>query len=288
MKRTMTIALLCLGFLAPAAYAQAPAALNIKPIKDGLYEITGAGGNVLVRFSNEGLIVVDDKLPGQQNFDNLVRAIRTVSDQPVKYVFNTHVHPDHAGNNQRFIDQGAAVIAPKAAVDQLKGSTSPPNAESPAPPTVAYDSKYVLQVKGARVEAYHFGPGHSASDSVILFPDLKVAAFGDVFAASSRALDYAGGGALAGTVKVLDEALKLDFDVAIPGHGDEPLTKADVRAHRDKVATLLSRARALVAAGTPKDQLIAKLDMPSLGWDAPAGNWLLPVNVDGLYAEASR
>src|SRR5579863_4492454 len=76
---------------------------KIRPLKPGLYLITGGGANTLVRVASDGLIVVDTKNPptdANDSFNRMMEEIRSVSNLPVKYVFNTHHHPDHVGNNQ--------------------------------------------------------------------------------------------------------------------------------------------------------------------------------------------
>src|SRR5258708_3962287 len=73
---------------------------KIKMLKPNLYEITGGGANTLIRVTNQGLIVVDTKNPSDENYNRLMEEIKSVTNQPVKVVINTHHHPDHVGNNQ--------------------------------------------------------------------------------------------------------------------------------------------------------------------------------------------
>src|SRR5437868_2947707 len=81
------------------ARGAAPAAGQmIKQIKPGIYMVTGAGGNSTVRVTDQGVILVDTKNLGDQFYNDLVAQIKTVTPQPVKYAFVTHVHQDHAGN----------------------------------------------------------------------------------------------------------------------------------------------------------------------------------------------
>src|SRR5438128_9845934 len=94
---------------------------KIKMLKPNLYEITGGGANTLIRVTNQGLIVVDTKNPPNpataaesDNYNRVMEEIRSVTNQPVKYVINTQHHPDHVGNNQKFIDAGAQVVALEA------------------------------------------------------------------------------------------------------------------------------------------------------------------------------
>src|SRR6187402_2987575 len=91
---------------APAATAQA-----VKMVKPGLFMVIGAGGNVTVRITSDGLVVVDTKNAGQPVFDALMARIRTISGHEVKWVIDTHHHGDHSGNNGRFLAAGAKVIA---------------------------------------------------------------------------------------------------------------------------------------------------------------------------------
>ena len=99
----------------PAPGGRGPAAgqtiEKIRELKPNLYMVTGGGANTLIRVTTEGLIVVDTKNPGDENYRRLMEEIASVSRLPVKYVFNTHHHPDHVGTNQKFIDSGAQVIA---------------------------------------------------------------------------------------------------------------------------------------------------------------------------------
>ena len=125
-RRIVRFASLCaFALTASLAFAQAPqgrggaggrggAPDNVMParqLKPGLFLITGAGANTMVRVTTEGLIVADTKNPGDDQFNGLIAQIKAVSPQPVKYVLNTQHHPDHVGNNQKFIDMGAQVVA---------------------------------------------------------------------------------------------------------------------------------------------------------------------------------
>src|SRR5262245_17417393 len=115
MTGRVAFALVLLTAGAPAFAQRGPAAgqsvEQIRPLKPGLFMVTGGGANTLIRATTDGLIVVDTKNPGGDNYMRLMEEIASVSPLPVKYVFNTHHHPDHVGNNQRFIDAGAQVVA---------------------------------------------------------------------------------------------------------------------------------------------------------------------------------
>jgi glyoxylase-like metal-dependent hydrolase (beta-lactamase superfamily II) len=85
----------CVLVAAALSGAEAQQSLSIEQVKDGLYAIVGSGGNVGVRVTSDGVILIDDKYP--RNFDEIQDLVAQVSDLPVKYVLNTHHHGDHAG-----------------------------------------------------------------------------------------------------------------------------------------------------------------------------------------------
>ncbi len=232
----MKISLIALALLSAVAFAQAtggrgrgPQPQAIQNIKPNLYMVTGAGGNSTFRVTPDGVILVDGKLPGEENYNTLMALIKGVTDKPVKYLIVTHHHADHTGNNQRFIDAGVQIIA----TENLKKNlvTYESNGVKPAPPTMTYPgAEYMLKFGGVTVELHHFGNAHTSGDTVVYFPDLKTVCLSDVVTTGRTGplIDYAGGGSATDWTNVLAAILKLDFDAAVPGNGDV-LTKADVR-----------------------------------------------------------
>src|ERR1700728_2130046 len=285
----VTFAFLAAAVLAQAQQPPAPAAGGrgapqpqaIQQVKPGLYMITGAGGNTTVRVTNQGLIVVDGKLPGQANYDALLALIKGVSDKPVKYLIVTHHHADHTGNNQKFLDAGVQIVAHENLNKNLVTYAQDPK---PASAGITYPgAEYMLKLGGVTVELHHFGRAHTSGDTVVYFPDLKTVSVSDVVTTGKTGplIDYAGGGSATDWTNVLAAILKLDFDAAIPGNGDV-LTKADVQAYKTKFDTVIARARELVKMGVPADQLLAKIQTDDIGW-APR----VP-KVDAFYAELQQ
>ncbi|HEX5432194.1 MAG TPA: MBL fold metallo-hydrolase, partial [Bryobacteraceae bacterium] len=123
MTRLCKIAAVLAGVAGMIVLAQAPAGRGrgkgrggapvqpIQKVKPGFYMIPGAGANSGVRVTNAGVILVDGKLPSDTNYNDLMGQIKSVTNQPVKYLIVTHHHQDHSGNDQRFLDAGIPVIA---------------------------------------------------------------------------------------------------------------------------------------------------------------------------------
>jgi cyclase len=283
---------------APAIPAQAPAGgrggapppapQKIMQIKPNLYIVTGGGGNSTVRVTKAGIILVDTKNLGDQFYNELLQQIKTVSDQPVKEVIITHVHQDHSGNTGKFIEAGARVTANEGEKAETATYTSP--AGKPAAPSATYTDKTVVKLGSAKAEVYHFGKGHTGGDSIVYFPDLKVVSGGDVIVGVQPNFDYPNGGSLLEAQKVLAQVAKLKFDTVVPGHSapnSPTMTRADFDAYKQKVDTLVARFKELIKAGTPKEEILAKVKTDDLGWNVNTAQWQAPGRLDPLYQEFS-
>jgi len=252
---------------------------KIKMLKPNLYEITGGGANTLVRVTNQGLIVVDTKNPSDENFNRLMEEIKSVTDKPVKFVINTHHHPDHVGNNQKFIDAGAQVVALEALKSWME--KDPRTTAIPGRPTQTFPKDYTLKLADAEVRLYSFGRGHTGDDTMVYFPDMKIVMVSDQITDATPIVDFANGGSAVEWTKILDGVLGLDFEQAIPGRG-EPKSRADVQAYRMKFDTVVKRASDAIKAGATKETLASQVKTDDLGWQ------FQPAFYGSLYDELSK
>lgn len=275
LRRQIGVTLAAVAVLTLGAAGQAPqggrggrggAGQTVEKIRQlalDLFMVTGGGANTLVRVTPQGLIVVDTKNPGDETFTRLMEEIRSISMQPVRIVINTQHHPDHVGNNQKFIEAGARVIALEALKTHM--ASDPRTKAIPGLPTQTFERERVVTLGGAEVRLYFFGPGHTGGDTMAYFPDARVVMVSDHITDGTPIVDFANGGSAVAWTRALDGVLRLDFERAIPGRG-EPKTRADVQAFRDRFATLVSRATAAVKGGATRDQLATQVRTDDLGW----------------------
>ena len=254
---------------------QQPDTLNIRPVKEGLYLINGTGGNVGVRVTSDGVILIDNKFP--RNFEAIQERVREVTSEPVKYVINTHHHGDHAGGNVEYI-KIAEVIAHQNARDNMIKN------EQDGPPRIVFTKETAIHLGDTEVRAYHFGRGHTDGDSIVYFPDLQTIHGGDLLHGTAPFIDYANGGSSRDWITTLDGALDLDFDTAIPGHG-ELMTKADVRAFRDQFVSVRQHMTALIRAGVTKDTVATQIPTNELSWTMAPDGLFMRRSLPGFYDE---
>lgn len=157
---------------------------------DILYVLIGGGGNTLALMRDDGVVVIDTKLPG---WGTAVRqAIESATDRPVTTIINTHAHPDHAGGNPEFSGNVEVIAHANAAAAGLQVSRT-------------VTDKLTLLSGSDEIGLFYFGRGHTNGDLVVVFPQKRLAYLGDLFPAKSAPLvDPAAGGsvvALADTLR---------------------------------------------------------------------------------------
>jgi cyclase len=264
----------------PPVYAQGfgsqPAELDLVKLADDLYVIHNdlVPGNVTALITDEGVLLVDDKFA--VDYDNMMRLLRTVTEQPVKYVINTHFHPDHSGGNAKFQALDARVVASERARRKMV------EVDQPGLPDVTLDRRAFVHLGGKTAEVYYFGRSHTDGDVVVYFPEHRVLAAGDMFTYGDdvpELIDYAGGGSARAWPYTLDGALKLDFDTVVPGHGDVT-TKDKMRAYRDETARLARMTHMMVLQKRSRDD-IEKMLRSEFHW----ADLHVQRGLDGLIAE---
>lgn len=249
-----------------------PFSTEIRKVKDGLYVIPGydgavTGGNVAVRVTSQGSIIVDDRFPPSSG--EIVGKVRSVTSQPIKYVLSTHSHGDHTGGHPEFINVAEIIAHRNNRANMVRNKQS-------APPRLVFTDQAAVFLGGIEVQAIHLGQGHTNGDAIIYFPDLRVVHTGDLVVWGKRTdgstltpfVDRSNGGSLVQWVTTLDGVLKFDFDAAIPGHGPV-LTKENVRTFRQKLVTLRQRMMDVVKSGAKKEELATRLKTDDLGWPFP-------------------
>ena len=189
--------------------------INVHPVAGQVYYIEGRGGNIGLFVGDDGVFLIDDQFAPLT--DKIVAAIRLLSDEPIRFLVNTHLHPDHTGGNENFGKMGALVFGHDNVRRQMQIS-----AYTQEPPLVTYSQDVSFHINGETVHVFKTPDAHTNGDSYIFFKGSNVIHAGDVYRTTSYPyIDTNNGGSFLGTIK----ALELLVDVAdgdtkiIPGHG---------------------------------------------------------------------
>jgi glyoxylase-like metal-dependent hydrolase (beta-lactamase superfamily II) len=270
----------CAWCVSPWAYAQfgsAPAELSLIKVRDDLYVISNVAvpGLVTALITNEGVLLVDDKF--EIDHDNIMRLLRTVTSQPVKYVINTHYHGDHSGGNAKLQALNAIVVASQRARARMVATN-----QSGAP-NVTLEAPTSIYIGGKAVEIHPVGPAHTNGDVVVLFPEHRVLAAGDIFAngpgTSAQLVDYAGGGSVKAWPAAIEQALALDFDTVVPGHGLVS-ARVDLQAYLERAKRFSAMLSELTRQGKSRAD-IEKVVRADFAWE----DFHVQAALDGLIRE---
>jgi cyclase len=223
--------------------------LRIEQVVDDLYMIrSSASGNITVFTSEDGVLLVDSKFANEN--ERAIELLRTVTDLPVKYVIDTHMHGDHTGGNIAFEALGADIVATENARKRLAET------QAMGLPSITFDDHLRIYFGGRAMDLYWFGRGHTDGDLVIHLPEERLLLAGDLFAGGDpfvRLIDYNGGGSLAEWSGTLEKVLALDFDRVIPGHS-ELTDRTRMQAYLDQIVQMQGLIREMHAAGrSPED-----------------------------------
>src|SRR5215203_2185692 len=238
MKRTLVLsAIIGSGLLSMTVAAiqqpPAPMVVQVDKLKDNLYVMKGGGGNSAVFIGSDGVTVVDTKNPGWGQ--PLLEQIKKVTDKPVTRIINTHTHGDHVSGNVEFPATVEVVVQENTKTNMEKMDIFKQNGNRGMAKRTFTDTMTIG--KGAdEIDLYYFGPGHTNGDAWVVFPALRTAHLGDLFARKGLPFyDGANGGTVLHYAETLNKgynAIK-SVDTVINGHSDTTTTWADVKEYAD-------------------------------------------------------
>ena len=228
-----------------------------------VHMLRGAGGNIGVFAGPDGVFLVDGQF-GPLNAR--IRAeIAEVSDQPVRFLINTHFHEDHTSGNENFGADGVLIVAHENVLSTLAQphyiemiNTRFRAFTAPALPVVTYQDSMSFHLNGERVDVYHAPPSHTNGDSVIYFRGSNVIHMGDIFRSRGQPIfDRNNGGSYDGLIEASNFVLSIADDDAmiIPGHGVLS-SKADLMEVRDIMATIRDRIATAIRRGDTLREVI--------------------------------
>ena len=275
--------LVAFGVLALAAYSQGQAQPDFSKVEikttqlgNNFYTLEGQGGTIGVLTGPDGIFMVDTQFAPLSA--KIAAAIKQISNQPVRFIVNTHVHPDHTGGNENFAKMGAVLISRNELRDRLAhpmpAANGTPGVPAPAAalPLITYEGRLTFHMDGEDIRLIAIPRAHTDGDTLVYFPGVNVIMTGDFFRSVQYPnMDLRNGGSLNGTLDGLGMLIGLagPNTKIVPGHGPV-VSRAEVMAHRDMLLAIRDRVAQLVAQGKTQDEVLAA--HPTADFDAKVPN----------------
>jgi cyclase len=287
------------------------AEVHVLPVQGNIYMIVGAGGNITVQTGKDGVLVVDTGLAPMA--DKVLAAIKSISTGPIRYVINTHYHPDHTGGNATIRLAGSTIVGANVTgdikdagvgaavlshINVLNRMSAPTGAQPPSPeagwPTDTFlgDQKK-LYFNGEGIDILHQPAAHTDGDSIVFFRRDDVISTGDIFTTTNYPIiDLASGGSIQGTIDALQKIVDLIIPIygqeggtmVIPGHG-RLCDFGDVLNFREMTIIIRDRVQDMIKKGATLEQV--KAARPTQDYDplygSTTGFWTTDKFVEAVY-----
>jgi cyclase len=277
--RSLAVAATVLFTLCGSVHAQQnfdTVQVRSQKVAEGVYMLTGAGGNIGLSIGDDAVFVVDDQYAPLT--PKILAAIAQLTNKPVRFVVNTHWHWDHTGGNEAMGKAGALLVAhdnvrrrmSSEQVNEFLQRTTPASPAG-ALPVITFSDTVTFHINGDDVVAFHVANAHTDGDAFILWRKANVVHAGDVFFNGRFPfIDLSSGGGIDGMIAAIDILLTLGDENAkiIPGHG-ELSDRSAVREYGKMLKTVRDRVRQQKAAGRSLEQTLAT--HPTAEYDARWG-----------------
>ena len=317
--RAVFYSLLLLGLSTGLIRAQQNSEIHVLHVQGNVYMLVGAVGNIAVQAGNDGVLLVDTG--AAQMTDQVLATVKQlakpITNRPIRYIINTHFHPDHTAGNEKLraagttitggnvagnisdATEGAALFAHENVMKRMSAPTGSQAPRAPgAWPTDTYfgDRKEVF-FNGEAIQLFHPNSAHTDGDSIVFFRRSDVVSTGDIFMTTNYPIvDLQNGGSINGIIDALNFILDITIPaekqeggtMVIPGHG-RLCDEADVVEYRDMVTIIRDRIQDMIKKGMTLEQV--KGGKPTRDYDpiygSTTGFWTTDMFVEAVYKSLS-
>ena len=269
-----------LAVLVVCANAQPPdfskVQIKTNKISENFYTIDGQGGTIGLLVGPDGIFMVDDQFAPLT--DRIVAAIKQISNMPIKFVVNTHVHGDHTGGNENLGRMGVTIVARNELRNRLMHPSPAANGTPGVPtkreglPSLTFEEPIQFRMNGETAVLIPILRAHTDGDTMVRFVSNDIIMTGDFYRSVQYPnIDRVNGGSLNGMINGLGQILARSGPNTkiIPGHGPT-VDRSAVMMHRDMLIAVRDHVSKLLDQGKSQDEVLAA--QPTADYDAKVPN----------------
>jgi glyoxylase-like metal-dependent hydrolase (beta-lactamase superfamily II) len=309
----MVLALATIGARSRTVVDAQEGGLDVVKVRKSFYMIAGAGGNIGVQVGSDGIVLVNAGTA--QATDQVLVALKKLTDLPIRYIINADAGRDFVGGNEKLAKAGftiftnalgntgfvgamtnggaAAILAHESVLDRM---TKDGFSAAAAPTEAFYARRKALRMNDEGIEVLYQPSAHSNADSFVLFRGSDVVVTGDVMDTRRfPVIDVAGGGSIQGEIEALNKLIELTIaptpfiykDVGtyvVPGHG-RLSEQQEVVEYRDMVVIVRDNVADLLAQKKTLEQI--KAARPALPYEtrygSKTGTWTTDMFIEAIY-----
>ena len=223
----------------------------VNPVNKNVSYIEGRGGNIGVIYGEDGILLIDDQYAPLT--EKIIEAIGNFSSEPIRFIINTHMHPDHTGGNENFGKRGALIVGHENVRSQMKVA-----GYDQTPPFVTFSKDVNFHINDENIHVFKVPNAHTNNDSFIKFTNANVIHTGDVFRSESYPyIDANNGGSFLGTIEVYELLISLcdENTKIIPGHGKQT-TVETVKLAIEMLQEIKSRIQLMIKEEKDLDEIL--------------------------------
>lgn len=252
--------------------------ITVDTLAQNVYMLTGQGGNIGIYVGETHVFMIDDQF--DRLSEKLKTAISTLTDKPIAFLFNTHMHGDHSGGNARFNSETVTLVAQDKVRERIQLNLMPKveakemSAEDYAKmlPEVTFSQDITFYDGEETIMAFHVHHAHTDGDAMVYFMQNNVLHMGDTyFSGRYPYIDLKSGGSIDGFINAQKKALMVINDATkiIPGHG-RPSNKAELQSYVLMLEDIRKNIQARIDAGASLDEVMANSSLTER-YDATSG-----------------
>ncbi|WP_339838716.1 MBL fold metallo-hydrolase [uncultured Maribacter sp.] len=230
--------------------------ITIDSLTNEVFMLTGQGGNIGLFVNATNTFMIDDQFARLS--PKIKQAIATITNQPITYLFNTHMHGDHTGGNAEFNSKTTTLIAQDNVRKSLEQRIiEKPELNNDILPEISFSEELTLYQDDETIMAFHVHNAHTNGDAMIYFIKNNVIHMGDTyFSGRYPYIDINNGGSVNGYINAQKKALMLidDNTIIIPGHG-RPSNKQELTTYITMLEDIKDNTLKAIELGRTLEQI---------------------------------